>query len=64
MVDREFFAIKNQEQIVKKLIFYSTLAGNGGHDDDPRKKPVRSVSSDPKTANSEPSYGQKRLKMV
>ena len=43
---------------------YGTLAGNGGQDDDPRFFSVGSVSSDPKTANSEPSYGRKRLKMV
>ena len=46
------------------MFVYGTLAGNGGQDDDPHQKSARSVSSDLKTANSEPSYGRKRLKMV
>ena len=46
-------------KLVKQLFLYDTLAGNGGQDDDPRF-----FRRDPKATNSEPSYGQQRLKIV
>ena len=51
-------------KLVNKLYFYGTLAGKGGQDDDPLLFSAWSVSSDPKTANSEPSYGKKSSQII
>ena len=54
-----FFWCKKPWNVLPPQKNHGTLAGNGGQDDDPRVFSAWSVSSDPKTANSEPSYGQK-----